>query len=589
MERRMKKIQICCLIMTMVFGAASANIAGAQEYVAPPVTISKDKVKIDGKAFYSHIVLEKQTLYSISKAYNISIDEIYKHNPSVKENGLRKNDIIIIPVVPTTTSESNTPKTAPQPVVQQEQAPQKQSKVEIAQIPADQNATTYTVSWYDDLSSIAEKFNVSEESIVAANNLKSRKLKNRQVLIIPSQTQQETVVEEVYAEQPQVNETAVEEESESWDYFAEAETTSEFSFFGNTNPEVQMSLVLPFKANGKSGSRNNLDFYSGVLLAARDLTDSGINIKLRVFDSANDSIKIDTKELKKSDVIIGPVSSKEISMIQTMIGGTCPIVSPLDQRVEALASKTRNIIQAPTSQQAQHTDLANWIKEDRQVDDKVIIISEKGARQNDNGKAIISVINSKGIEYIPFSYSILEGRNIQGILESKMTTTGTNRIIIASESEAFVNDAVRNLNLIYHNKFNVVLYAPSKIRTFETIEIENLHNLSLHTSLSYEIDYQNEETRSFLGKYRAMFGTEPSQFAFQGYDLAKYFANIIAKYQEDWTSHLEETKAEMLQSTISLWSNGIGGYVNQGTRRVIYGKEYSITAVKTLHSQQPEE
>lgn len=575
--------------MAMVFGAASAHIAGAQEYVAPPVTISKDKVKIDGKAFYSHIVLEKQTLYSISKAYNISIDEIYKHNPSVKENGLRKNDIIIIPVVPTTTSESNTPKTAPQPVVQQEQAPQKQSKVEIAQIPADQNATTYTVSWYDDLSSIAEKFNVSEESIVAANNLKSRKLKNRQVLIIPSQTQQETVVEEVYAEQPQVSETAVEEESESWDYFAEAETTSEFSFFGNTNPEVQMSLVLPFKANGKSGSRNNLDFYSGVLLAARDLTDSGINIKLRVFDSANDSIKIDTKELKESDVIIGPVSSKEISMIQSMIGGTCPIVSPLDQRVEALASKTRNIIQAPTSQQAQHTDLANWIKEDRQVDDKVIIISEKGARQNDNGKAIISVINSKGIEYIPFSYSILEGRNIQGILESKMTTTGTNRIIIASESEAFVNDAVRNLNLIYHNKFNVVLYAPSKIRTFETIEIENLHNLSLHTSLSYEIDYQNEETRSFLGKYRAMFGTEPSQFAFQGYDLAKYFADIIAKYQEDWTSHLEETKVEMLQSNISLWSNGIGGYVNQGTRRVIYGKGYSITAVKTLHSQQPEE
>ena len=83
----------------MMFGAANSNIAEAQEYVAPPVTISKDKVKIDGKVFYSHIVMEKQTLFSISKAYNVTVDDIYRHNPTVKVNGLRKNDIIIIPVV----------------------------------------------------------------------------------------------------------------------------------------------------------------------------------------------------------------------------------------------------------------------------------------------------------------------------------------------------------------------------------------------------------------------------------------------------------------------------------------------------------
>ena len=50
--------------------------ASAQDYVAPPVSISKDKVKIDGKVFYSHIVLDKQTLYSISKAYNVSVEEM---------------------------------------------------------------------------------------------------------------------------------------------------------------------------------------------------------------------------------------------------------------------------------------------------------------------------------------------------------------------------------------------------------------------------------------------------------------------------------------------------------------------------------
>ena len=56
----------------------SIETATAQEYVAPPVTISKEKVKIDGKVFYSHIVMEKQTLFSISKAYNVSIDDLYR-------------------------------------------------------------------------------------------------------------------------------------------------------------------------------------------------------------------------------------------------------------------------------------------------------------------------------------------------------------------------------------------------------------------------------------------------------------------------------------------------------------------------------
>ena len=93
------RVHILSIVMILTLGSALCLDTWAQSYVAPPVTISKDKVKIDGKVFYSHIVLEKQTLYSIKNAYNVSIEDIYKYNPSVQENGLKKNDIIIIPVV----------------------------------------------------------------------------------------------------------------------------------------------------------------------------------------------------------------------------------------------------------------------------------------------------------------------------------------------------------------------------------------------------------------------------------------------------------------------------------------------------------
>ena len=71
--------------------------AAAQDYVAPPVRISEQKVKIDGKVFYSHVVEERQTLYSICKAYNVTQEDLFKANPTLQESGLKKNSIILIP------------------------------------------------------------------------------------------------------------------------------------------------------------------------------------------------------------------------------------------------------------------------------------------------------------------------------------------------------------------------------------------------------------------------------------------------------------------------------------------------------------
>ena len=92
------KIMKTTLLALSIICLAASHTAYAQDYVAPPVTISQDKVKMDGKLYYSHVVLEKQTLYSISKAYGVSMDDIYEANPSLKETGLKKNAIILIPV-----------------------------------------------------------------------------------------------------------------------------------------------------------------------------------------------------------------------------------------------------------------------------------------------------------------------------------------------------------------------------------------------------------------------------------------------------------------------------------------------------------
>ena len=109
-------------------------------------------------------------------------------------------------------------------------------------------------------------------------------------------------------------------------------------------------------------------------------------------------------------------------------------------------------------------------------------------------------------------------------------------------------------------------------------EVENFHKTNLHVSLTYYIDYNDQRVKNLLLKYRALFNTEPTQFAFQGYDVAKYFLGLCAKYGEDWMRYAED--ASMLQSTFDLKPSGNAGYINNGIRRIVYGKEYSVESSK---------
>lgn len=567
MNRRMKTL-LAGIAFTCAAMICSIETATAQEYVAPPVTISKEKVKIDGKVFYSHIVMEKQTLFSISKAYNVSIDDLYRYNPTLKESGLKKNAIILIPSADTLIKEQETVQQSVQTPVQQEMPKASSEKTEAL-------GNVHIVKWYEDLNIIAEKYGVTPDAIAAANGLKDRKLKNRQKLMIPAVADEKPaayVMEQPVEEEDLNIETAFEEKEE------EATDTVITSY--TSKSKVTATVLLPLKATGAGSSRSNMDFYSGVLVAARDLTELGIDVKLNVYDIANGGLGTTKSELEESDIIIGPVSTGDITRLFSMSDEIGPVISPLDPRVEPLAANYRNLVQAPSSQMAQYQDMADWIQEDLMESDRVIVISEKGARMNDEGKKMKAVLDSAAFEYQPFAYSILDGREIKEPIEAVMTMEGTNRVVIASDSEAFVNDVVRNLNLIIHDKFSVVLYGPAKIRTFETIEVENFHNTSLHASLAYYIDYEDDNVKKFLMRYRALFGTEPTQFAFQGYDVARYFLELYTKYGEYWPQMIDKADRKMLQSNFNCRAVEGGGYTNKGIRRIIYGMDYSILPIR---------
>lgn len=564
----MKKSVIISIAGILLLGFGFNAAAQNTEYKATPVTVSKDKVRNNGKLYYSHVVLERQTLFSISKAYNVTIQEIYDSNPTLnlETEGLKTYQILLIPIkedaglikdTAVTAEAAATPQTSPAP--------------ETAAAPQSGEYILHTVKWYEDINSIAKKYGVSVDAIMKANGLSSKVLSRKQQIKVPvGGTAVDVTVDEGYDSNRNDGKTILDTIGETISERAE-------EIFNAGKKDITTALILPFNAQ-KQPNDNNLDFYSGVLLAVRDLSAEGVNVDLSVYDAAGGVIPVTEEKFSSCDLVLGPISVADITSTLKICGSRTTIVSPLEPKAADLAAVYSNLIQAPSSTEAQCEDMINWLKEERRNGDAVILFTEKGAKMTAAASALAEALANSGITYTTISYGLLEGKDIAARIESAATETNTVRMVIASESEAFVNDVVRNANLAAHRKHQVALYCTSRVRSFETIEVENLHNTNLHTSISYYVDYDAPEVQKFVKAYRALFNTEPGPFAFQGYDTAHFFFGMCSKYGR-WTEKLDDIRGTGLQSDFKFKRTADGGYVNTAVRRILYAPDFRVLSV----------
>ena len=102
----------------------------------------------------------------------------------------------------------------------------------------------------------------------------------------------------------------------------------------------------------------------------------------------------------------------------------------------------------------------------------------------------------------------------------------------------------------------------------------------MHICSPYFADYDADVVRSFVRRYRALFRTEPSQFAFQGYDLTRYFATLAAKYGSRWTRALSQVNGSGIHTDFHFEPVRTGSYRNHAIRRIIYNTDYSTELVR---------
>lgn len=347
---------------------------------------------------------------------------------------------------------------------------------------------------------------------------------------------------------------------------AETDTEDDDFFFG-TPSTVGVSLILPIKAGADKPGGNFLEMYSGALLALKDIGDDGIKVNLRVVDSAEEDI-LNSSIFRESDVIIGPVAYSDIQKALQECGRKM-LISPLEPKSAVLAEEGRNIIQAPTPWTFQVDEIVDWLQSDLQFGDEVIVLKE--TQTGEQGSYLIGQLQKKGIIY----------RTAQSASDlGKTEFKGKYRVLIASDNDSFISTSVKQIGIAATISGDVILYTTSRIRNCVSPDVLDLYNANTRLTAAYYIDYDSRPVKDFVLAYRALYGCEPGSFAFQGYDTMNYFVRMYSEYGRRWYRRLPEKFGRGLQSDFRFTADTADGRLNTAVRRIVYGKDLSMTLVQ---------
>ena len=173
-------------------GEAQGDVMAAVEDTeiwAEPVDKSNDKVTGNlEKETIIHKVKAGETLSSIAKAYEVSIDDIKTTN-NLRRNAVRVGQQLKITTSAPQVLVENTVKTVTnKPAINNTQTQQKKPTTTQKKPASDTKATSHSVKKGESLSTIARKYGVTISALKSANGLKNDNLRIGQKLKIPAKT-----------------------------------------------------------------------------------------------------------------------------------------------------------------------------------------------------------------------------------------------------------------------------------------------------------------------------------------------------------------------------------------------------------------
>ena len=465
--------------------------------VRKQVTLTKEEQNKHSKSeipFKTHMVEKSQTLYSIAKLYNVSMDAIIANNPTAA-NGLKIGEVLKIPTTDICNKDLN----------------------EIAKNNTQTDTSTFIlheVKKKETLYSISKKYGVEINSILEHNDIKGFPKKGD---ILRIKIKKESIP------QLQVDTTVFQKNTAPQNY-KNLDDTLKNAF--------KIGILLPFKLEMAGTDKNAekfIEFYRGILLAINDAKKQGNSFILHVYDTGNSEEKIDSiikkEELKTLDLIIGPAYTNQIPKVTDFAKQyNTPIVIPFSQKVKDIENNPF-IIQFNSPQQDQITIAKNKLLDKIKNRPIVFALFENN---NDDGNSFANALQVDFlIKQIPHKKCIITEQNADSVCQLAINQNAL--LLLASSTQERVKPILRiinrhrlgtNLELIGFDKWGLSLLNESRPIYFTSLFNPN-------TNLKQE----------YKEKYETFFGITNNaypNFDQLGYDLMR---NMIGMLKNSKNKH----------------------------------------------------
>lgn len=482
-----------------------------------------------------HTVAQGETLFSISRRYSCSVEDILRSNPGISPDKLYKGSVIRIPARQLHADDTALTQVTDTIIVTQ--------------------YVPYKVKKKETLYSIAKKFDLSVEDLKQANpGIKS--VKQGKSINIPEQKVEINNRKEYVVTDEQIDNI--------YNRIYEKKNT------GHINAAVILPFMLQHKPDVKSALYT--EYYQGFLLAVDSLKRQGFSINLYTYDTEGSVSHVknllEQPEMKTMDLIIAPDNDEMIDLIADFGDKyDVNVVNTFSIKNEKVNTNA-HVFQTNIPHSYLYAETADrFIRLFRNKE--VIFISdlEDTAASHDFADILKEELSNHGISYRTCSYN---GSLAQSDLTSAVGDANAVVFVPTSNKKEVPDAIVAPLVTFLENnpQCQITLFGYPSWTTRINDHLNEFYKLDTHLFTRFYTSSTNPRKQDFDLKFHYWYNDEmlnaSPQYGLLGFDTGHYFLSAIAQNGKNFANYDLTTTNNALQTDFKFERiNNWSGFINK--------------------------
>ncbi len=511
--------------------------------------------------FETHKVAKGETVYAITKKYNITESQLKELNPEIS-SGIKEGQVLKIKAkTKTNTSVTNT-------TTANTTNPSDTVKYHLVQA----GESAYAIS---------KKYNITLDQLLSWNGLLPADIKPGMNLIVGKNKTENQNANNIVSNVVDTTKSIVNLDKPKKQKY-NVGLILPFQF--NESANIDIDYLITNKQNFPSQTSLALDFYEGAIKALDSLKSNDFQVDFHLFDvGEKDSLKLDktinSSEFKTLDLIIGPMYSstfKEIAKQAKTL--QIPIMAPLSAQNKSLYENpyASKLTSSPTTLMELLADYAMDSLSNTNL--MLVNLGIKDSKDLNQAKAFKNRYNER--------LHTLKGNNLDSIKEvlklagvkSNISSTKTNVLVVPYNSEAVVQDFITQLN-VFGDKKDIIVIGLQSWTTRENLDLEYLNTFKFTWPQFQYIDTKSPIVKSFSSNYRKTNFTDPTDSYFLGFDASYYYLKALKEFGPSFYSQLNKINGDGISVKYKFYSPSTTTGFENRTFHLLRFDEYKIIKI----------